>query len=565
MPKTCGFDWTVLPLLAVLAVAPRTSIAAAGEPEAHLGNRVEVIVIGGVPTRGWVVLPATDSEFRFKLHATEEIVTLNWGAVDESDRKRVQKLYGLEIIDDKKVFGRKLKGVVMRLENGVVRGLRLPDRDRSGEKAIRCATQPLLMIPVSDIKSEEEAECFESEFYSERDIYDRMLMENPPGNNDAAAHLKYATEAANMGLYKEALDHLTKAEIIDARTKDRNKDMRMQLIADAARKEGEKLFQLLVKYYVGQDFFAAFDVMEKFNRQFPNHELKSRVDQMKAEIEEGVKIERNKRVILMAYRIAGDLVQQRLFKKVKIDEKGNYVASLPGKMVTTTRNHIFRGVLIDPDMNGSMVLKVGETTLSIKTKEIASVQDVDLSQGVKEVSQPFDELRRYVEDASSPTGLKGEMLARIAFLLKIPLEEVRGIFENRLEKIASYDNGQYVATKTWVTFHDANFGRGSWLRAGARPKPWVSLGTTADDPNVNPDASDDPLLWWKYQNAETQLELLRALMAEKIFKVHSDQKKSCHNCGGGGEIYMTNSEGKPVLQRCALCRGLGKLVKILYQ
>jgi tetratricopeptide (TPR) repeat protein len=570
----------LLPLLALtLCVLNSTAVAEGSE-----GTRVEVIVINGVPTRGWVILPATETEFKFKLADTDEPITLNWSSVDDSDRKRVQKLYGLEIVDDKKVFGRKCKGVVMRLENGTIRGLRLPDRDRGGEKAIRCASQPLQMIPIRDIKSEEEVDCYESEFFSEREIYERMLLENPPGNNDAAAHLKYATETANMGLYKEALDHLTKAEIIDERTKERNKEMRMQLIADAARKEGEKLFTLLIRHVVAKDYFAALDVFEKFNRNFFNHELKSRVDQMKSEIEEGVKLGKNKRVVELSYRIASDLVQQRFFKKVKIDGKGNKVDAIPGKMVTTRKNHIFRGTLIDPDRDGRLIMLVGDTELSINMKDVASIQDVDLSQGVREVNAGYDELRKYVEDTGSPTGLKSEMVARIATLLNIPQNDVRGIFDNRLEKTASYDNGDMVASKTFVTTHDASFGRGSWLRTGSRPTAWVQLGNQGNqpirrdpntgilraisnqpDPDVNPDATDDPAEWWKFQNSETQLAILRALMAEKVFRVINEQKPSCPNCGGGGTIPVVAPGGQTVAQRCPMCRGIGNLWKIMYR
>ena len=42
-----------------------------------------------------------------------------------------------------------------------------------------------------------------------------------------------------------------------------------------------------------------------------------------------------KKVVMMSYSVAVDLVQRRLTSKVKVYEKGNPVPTIPGKLVTT--------------------------------------------------------------------------------------------------------------------------------------------------------------------------------------------------------------------------------------
>src|SRR5436305_1947844 len=51
------------------------------------------IIIRGLPTKGRVVLPPTETEFKFKLKDTGTIMGFRWSDLEEYERKRVQKLY----------------------------------------------------------------------------------------------------------------------------------------------------------------------------------------------------------------------------------------------------------------------------------------------------------------------------------------------------------------------------------------------------------------------------------------------------------------------------------------
>src|SRR6185295_20340274 len=71
---------------------------AEGDPKTEaapdrVSDNEESIVIGGAPTPGWPILPANETEYRFKLKLTGDVISLRWADLDESERKRVQKMY----------------------------------------------------------------------------------------------------------------------------------------------------------------------------------------------------------------------------------------------------------------------------------------------------------------------------------------------------------------------------------------------------------------------------------------------------------------------------------------
>ena len=94
-----------------------------------IGDREEVIVIGNVPTPGRPILPATETEFRWKLSATGDVVTLRWADLPEMDRSRVQKIFGLVLGENgKPVFGDKITALRITTKAGkTIEGLPIPE------------------------------------------------------------------------------------------------------------------------------------------------------------------------------------------------------------------------------------------------------------------------------------------------------------------------------------------------------------------------------------------------------------------------------------------------------
>jgi len=257
--------------------------------------------------------------------------------------------------------------------------------------------------------------------------------------------------------------------------------------------------------------------------------------------------------------------------------KNNVVPAIPGKQVVTRHDQVVRGTLerIEPD--GSMVLKCGDMRLTVAGKEILMVQDVNLAVAFRYVNPGFSELKDYVTDVNRPDGLKSDMVARISQKLKQPEAAVREIFDQRLATDATInDQGQFTKTPTYVTVHNASYGRGSWLREGVRPAPLAPNGVAPPrrnprqanqakqpDPDENPDLTDDPEVWWRFQTAETQAAVLRAMAAEKVFSA-TVLSEMCPNCRGAGYISVM-AGGDFESQRCPYCRGIGKLFTVAYK
>lgn len=593
------------------AADPKPETKADAAPVAdRVAENEETIVIGGTPTPGWPILPANETEYRFKLKLTGDVISLRWADLDENERKRVQKIYQMEVRGAQKVFGDKLTGIRIRMKsNKTIEGLPLPERDQPGKKAIKTAGVPLMLINEYDIESTENFEAYESDFFNPMEVYNKWILEKPPGINDAVAHFNMAQRVSNIGLYSKAIDHLKMAAAIDPKMEERNKDFYAQLVADDAKQRVLELYTRMINAKNSNDFGTAFYLVDQLDRNFPNSDYRSRWESLRPQIEAGMKTEIVKRVIQMSYTVAFDLLQKKFYTKVRVDDKNNIVPSIPGKQVTTRHGHIFRGTLEgaveDTSPNASaqptpssgssgsggagsdMVLKVGETRVTIKGKEIVSVQDIDLSTAAKEITPAFDDLKDYVTDASRPDGLKMQMIAKISQTLREPESKVKEIFDTRLNSDATYEDGVYKKSPVYASLHDAHYGAGSWLREGSKPAPRQQNNQNNNqprrntynnrngnnnnnqqqlpDPQEDPATTDDPAVWWKAQSNETQLSILRAMAAEKVFTAKEVTKMSCTHCRGTGLIPVIGKGGNMENDRCPTCRGIGVLFKILFR
>jgi hypothetical protein len=200
-------------------------------------------------------------------------------------------------------------------------------------------------------------------------------------------------------------------------------------------------------------------------------------------------------------------------------------------------------------------------------------------------------MKEYVTDTRRPDGLKMTMMTMIANALKMKTKEVQQIFDDRLKRTGHYENGQLDREAVYVSMHDAAYGKGSWLRDGAKPLPLIiddqggggkgkrnvntdrvnrnANGNLAQQqkPDEDPELSDDPNVWWANQSPEFQQQILRAMAGEKLFHTDGQNVKEmrCSECGGNGTITVAGPGGKPITYRCPKCRGLTTLTSILFE
>ena len=557
----------------ILILIALTTLQACAETALENSSEEVTVVIGGIPICGTRVMPANEKSFRIKLSDTGQTVELFWKDLELNERRRVKHYYGMEERDGRAVWGEKVRGLRMHLASGKeLVALPMPERNAYGNRALKTSGAPLLLVSEKEIQTEEPIEAYESDFYTPQEVYQRWLTQNPPANTDAAAYLALAKRCAGIELYHEALDNLKCAELIDPRTIETQREFRMQVITEDARHSAMKAFQQLEHAKLTDNWLEASELLDKLDRNFPNSEYKSRWDGMRATIEANARAELKRNLIPLSYRLLHNLIEKEVLRTYKLDAKGNLIAAIPGKQITTTHGDIFRGTLSKAEYSGYVALKVGEMELSISQKDIQTMVDIQLDQGdTSQILPPsYDQVLEYVSNTKKRTGLKAELIAALATHANITEEKALEIFDSRVTgRKAHYEDGKLNVEAAYASIQDASYGKGSWLRPGAKPRPLIVDGSTPPEP-AKPDkdwlaeSSDDPNVWWAHQKPQMQISILEAIAAEKVFRVKSVVEEPCPQCNGDGTHTVEQDENHTTY-RCPTCRGLRVLFKIRYE
>ncbi len=562
----------VLALMALRALSAETLTSPQNSTSTPQAEEMTV-VIGGLPISGTRVLPATEKSFRMKLSDTGQTVELFWKDLESNERRRVKKYFGLDEHDGRTVWGEKVRGARVHLASGKeLVALPMPERNAYGHRAFKTCGAPLLLISEKDVQTEEPLDAYECDFYTPQEVYQRWLTQKPPAANDAAAYLALAKRCAEIELYHEALDNLKCAEIIDPRTRETQSEFRMMVLNEDARRSAMRVFQELEHAKLTENWLEASDILAKLDRNFPNSEYKSRWDAMRAKIEAGARQELKRNLIPLSYQIFLNLCDKEVMRSYKLDAKGNLVPAIPGKQITTTHGDIFRGTQTKAEFSGYVGLKCGDMELSISQKDILAMVDIQLETGdTSDVRRPtYDQILDYATNTKKRTGLKAELISALATKMNISDEKALEIFDSRITGARGhYEDGKLNVEANYGSIQEANYGKGSWLRPGAKSKPLFIDGARPQEPS-KPDkdwlaeTSDDPNVWWEHQSAETQIGILRAIAAEHIFRVKSVVEVPCEHCDSKG-TYGVEQDDTHTTYRCPHCRGLGVVFKIRYE
>jgi len=206
--------------------------------------------------------------------------------------------------------------------------------------------------------------------------------------------------------------------------------------------------------------------------------------------------------------------------------------------------------------------------------------DVDLAKAHHSSDPTVTELKTYVTDAEN--GLGKDILNKISETLRLDPEKVKGIWEGRFAQTALLrPDGSLEKTPTYISIHQAYYDKGSWLREGAMVQPAKDAQAKAGNGRMNargeavdqtqqdkelikrfPELSEEPDVWWSVQRSETKAVILRAVAAEKLFRVKEVKGKPCPECAGRGAIITNNAAGYMV---CPYCRGLKLLYQVFYE
>ena len=584
-------------LLAFFPIAMGASAEQPDEAPPALSQEHITLFLNGSLRSGRLVYPPSDKEFRLKLDSGGAIVAFPWDQLDGIESHRVRQMYGMDTPANP-APGDGVEGVRFSLEGArVLEGLRLEKQDKHGFKAIKTAYMPLILVPESIIVAAQSVQRPRAAFYTPLEIYDQWMLERPPGHDDAAAQLEMARRCAGIGLYDKAQLHLDCAATIDPRTKENTAEFRRDIVRNQTEQEALLLYYRILGAKRSGDYADALDALDALHRCFPNSELKTRIDPLRLELEAANEEDKVRRVVSMSYAVADQLIRRRVTTRVKIDAKGNVLPTVPGKVVTTKKGDVFLGTVKSNDESG-LTLKNGNNEITIAPDQILKVRDADIADGGREADPALDDLKAWVADTRSPSGLKMQMLQRLAELTNLHLERVRQIFDARLTASTVYENGSTRKTVSYASAHDTHYGIASWLREGAKIGPinpaddpaaqkdksptksgYVGVGNftpppSSDEETIKLTRSDDPLVWWSVQNIESRFWFVKSFAGEKVFAGMDVQKPACKFCGGRGYLPIVSTGGGGgkastkdtgvFERRCEDCKGLGVEFKIVY-
>jgi tetratricopeptide (TPR) repeat protein len=542
----CG--WFLVPVL--LAADNHDLLTELGE------IRDVTIVVGDQPYIGDLLPPPTEGGFRFRWAETDDVLTFRWSTLDETQRRYIQKLFGIEVAAEGThlLWGEMVDCVRLFLSrNKSLEGYESTERAMPGFRCLKTATQ-VMQIPANMVEREEKIQKRESDVYSPEEGLEFRIQRRPPAADSPNDYLQLARDCAQMGLYGHAIDYLSIAEALDPRVPELARDFRGELLAKNAEVQARKLYETIVRDIFRTEYSSALERCQSFIRNFPNSELRTKVESMLPDVTEKRRVNLVKQVVFMYYTLVHELIADRMMKKTKIDGLNRPVAAIPGKMVTTKEGLMIRGRLAS-ETGEAVIIQRDDLAIEVPRKSILAIQDVDLSYGVKRVPPFFTELKNYVTDTQG--GLGGDLVHRISRTLDIPPGEVRKIWADRFHQTAVVRDGQLQKSPVYYSKHIINYGKGSWLREG------TAQGRGHNAPqHVHPEYSDDPDIWWTAQYPETKAAILKAMAVEKIFKVKGYKHRACPECGGRGVV---SGNGGAAMARCPNCRGLKVLTAVIYE
>ena len=528
------------------------------------------IVVANQLYSGDLIPPATEDGFRFRWKEKGHILLFRWTSLEESEQNRIRGLLGVKVVDPQ--YGEDVECVRLTLvKNRQIEGKLEPERAIKGHYCVRTARQ-VLQIPQKDVLTLENITKRESDIYLPEEVLQRILLRSPPRPDSAADQLNMARMCARLGLYKQAVQYLDRARVLDDRTAISAKDFRQELLTQYHEDQARKLYEQIVMAIHREQYRSAKKRCEKYLQRYPSGEGRTKVEKLMIEVTLKSEGEVAGQVIGMYYDLMPKLIAARMAKKIKVDEKGLPVPAIPGKQIETRTGNIVRGLLRTGENPNSVYVQRGHQTIEIPRNNILVMKDVDISKGVKMVLPPFTQLKDYVTDREG--GLGGDLAVRIADALGIPATEVRNAWQNRFAQSVVLKDA--VLEKSPVHFQTkrAYYHTGSWLRPDSKAKPV----TIAEDQRLSnlerkqvekllkelPGFSSDPDIWWEVQSHNTQFAILCALAAEHLCQVKEIQRQVCPECAGRGHAFVQTSR-KPIKVICNSCRGAKELVVVIYE
>ncbi|HTL51801.1 MAG TPA: hypothetical protein VL860_04405 [Planctomycetota bacterium] len=566
-----------------------------------------VIVYKNFPYTGWYV--GSDSEhFSYRLQggdgAKETLLTFTWAGASPAERKVIYRQFGIDAVDDTPVYGSKVEAERVTLKNGMIYyGFTTEIINETNKKMMQFtgAQVKRLMLEPSEIDKIEKVKVYESQVYSNQEIYTRHKYEGA-GMQTAADHFKMANFCTKLYLPDEGLEHLEAAGELDARFLP-GSDAAIQTLQDelkemSHRKAGDELVRQIELNNNAHEYGVAMSLIDRYMKIFPDHHSNTYVTGLKSIIEKMATQSDSASVIQTIYSEMDDLVRE------KIATKAVQGVVLPGKRVVGVNGQVWDGELKEEtDKEIVLVIKndAGDTkTLRIHKNNVKQSMDIDLNKnnGDKKFIA-YQEARQWVDSDR----FSKDLFERVGKKLKLTPAKVKEYWDARTGgEYVMDDKGNFIPPKDYTRLLSIDVGGGTfllykggnnnnrggnrnnaqsltpaqqaalrqndsgWSRNGNTVNGTVNGGTTAKQ--TGPDPKDiQPLNendWWEQAQVSSRVNAVMGMIALKFLEPKSTTMYTCPVCGGNGYLAATmDASGKTAYKCCPNCNGNMQLVRLV--
>ncbi len=566
-----------------------------------------VIVYKSMPFTGWYV--DSDAErFTFRLqpdaqgHGGE--LTLPWDGATPDERANLIHQFGLPAVGDTPVFGDKINAERITLKTGTVYfGFTTLVADDQGKTVVSLTTRQIktLILDPSEIASVEEVPAYESQVYSNQEIYTRHKLSGDRVHT-AADHYKLAVLCLKLYLPDEGLEQMDMAAAIDPRFQadegpiaQLHDDLKQQ----QQRKAGDDLVRSMNERVNDHDYAGAHADAARFLKLFPDHPMAHYVLKLLGLIDEREEAEQ------AAEAISGVYAGLPVFIREKVTTSVSTGVTMPGKRVLGTAGQVWQGqvqmetaefiTLLIPTSGGEA------RPFKIYKTNVLRVQDIQIAPadtGPK-VAPTWQVIKSWIESGRMTT----ELFARVAQKTHLTPDQVKHYWEQRGQVEMVLDtNGKLVIPRDnrrriTIDVGDGSFllnnmnfmmagGRRGFFRpptqsaaqlaasaaqkttfSGATGQPGANGATTAAAAGPTPQEIQ-PLTdteWWTAANDTDRTEVALGLAAVKMLAIESSTTYTCPTCGGKGYVTSVDGNGDAVYKCCPTCNGNEQLIKMVGQ
>ena len=533
--------------LAVLCCVVLSSVASAASIVILFGGK------DGEPISGQILKHDEDG-FVFKPDDLDTPVTLRWVDLDTMQVQQIQKRLGIrkkrtveEGVPDEPV-GDVIEALKVKLKVGKeFLGVELPERSDAKVIFISMKRIKEFKIDRADIESIERVKARESLVRSLAEMYRRKVNSVQP--KTAKQHYDVAEYCRAIGNIEKAREHYEKCQVLDPRYTPRITDKMAALNELAKRQRARQLNIEIGREVAANGFDEALKKIELLNSGFPDSEYTTKWLAQVPAIEAARTDFLRRKVITGWYVNIDQYVRDYIYKGI------TDVPDVPMKIVRTRGNRVFKG-LLDEETEDEIVLKSedGNIRYRIARQDIVSITSATVARDKRDVT--FAEAKAYGTDTDG--GISRDVALKVAKIYNITEEVSKEMWQQRLKKTYFIKGGDVDSKDRYYSFHQADYGKGSWLREGAEATVDIPNqgGGNRNQQQPSGDASTDPEEWWKVQKRETRVKVLRAICYEALMEVTRTHKVTCGNCGGKGFITRKNQIGESSVILCPRCHGV---------